>query len=75
MRKRRISGRAMAKVLTEHFGFVFIKQKGSHMKFRAPRGGRVVTTIVPDHKELDYGTIRGILRLAEIMEEDFWKAF
>lgn len=75
MRKRRISGRKMAKVLIEHFGFVFVKQKGSHMKFRATRDGRVVTTIIPDHKELDYGTIRGILRLAQVSEEDFWNAF
>lgn len=74
MRKRRISGQDVVKTLTREFGFLFIKQKGSHIKLRKfnPRLNKIITTIVPDHKELDYGTLRGVLRLAKIEEKDFW---
>lgn len=64
----------MAKVLIDRFGFSFVRQKGSHIKLRRYAGGRTITTIVPDHRELDYGTVRGVLRLARVTEEDFWKS-
>lgn len=64
MKKRRVSGDEVVKTLTKEFGFYFVKQKGSHIKLRKfnPELPKIVTTIVPDHKELDYGTLRGVLR-------------
>jgi predicted RNA binding protein YcfA (HicA-like mRNA interferase family) len=60
------------KTLCRDFGFVFVSQKGSHVKLRRMAGKQTITTIVPMHKELAFGTLRGILRLAKVSEKDFW---
>jgi predicted RNA binding protein YcfA (HicA-like mRNA interferase family) len=61
---RRMSGRELVAVL-QIFGFESISQRGSHIKLRrtAPNGERQ-TLIVPEHPELDIGTLRAILRQA-----------
>ncbi|MBI3115303.1 MAG: type II toxin-antitoxin system HicA family toxin [Candidatus Kerfeldbacteria bacterium] len=52
-------------------GFVFVAQKGSHMKFRK-LGKLVLTAIVPARrKEIPLGTFRSILRQARLDEADF----
>lgn len=52
-------------------GFVFISQKGSHMKFRKT-GSQVLTVIVPaDKKEIPGGTFRSILRQSKLEKDDF----
>lgn len=56
----RISGRDLRKVL-ERQGFVFVRQKGSHMMLRRTTPTSL-TVSIPDHKELVPGTLRGILR-------------
>ncbi|MBI5650789.1 MAG: type II toxin-antitoxin system HicA family toxin [Chloroflexi bacterium] len=56
----RIAGRDLRKVL-EHKGFVFVRQKGSHMMLRRATAP-VITVSIPDHKEIAPGTLRGILR-------------
>ncbi|MEK9183913.1 MAG: type II toxin-antitoxin system HicA family toxin [Patescibacteria group bacterium] len=48
-----------------------MSQKGSHVKLRRKLGDKIITTIVPLHKELTRGTLLGVLELAEISEEDF----
>ena len=68
------SGKEVVKILCRDFGFVFVSQKGSHVKLRRAVGGKVVTTIIPMHKELRQGTLLGVLELAEVVEEDFRKA-
>jgi predicted RNA binding protein YcfA (HicA-like mRNA interferase family) len=47
------------------FGFKVVSQKGSHVKLRRmePGGGQQTLTI-PDHKELDRGTLGAIYRQA-----------
>lgn len=47
------------------FGFEVIARRGSHVKLRrtAPDGSAETLT-VPDHKQLDTGTCRAILRQA-----------
>ena len=56
-----ISGLECVKAL-EKIGFVVDRQRGSHiiMVREEPR----TTISVPDHKELDRGTLRGIIRQA-----------
>ena len=51
----------------EKFGFRFVSQKGSHMKYF----NGVRTTIVPNHDEVAKGTLKSILELAGIELEDF----
>ncbi len=54
-------------------GFIYISQKGSHVKFRKV-GNPVLTVIVPaGRKEMPYGTFRSILRQANLTEKDFKK--
>ena len=54
-------------------GFIYISQKGSHVKYRKI-GNPTLTVIVPaDRKEIPYGTFRSILRQANLTEEDFKK--
>ncbi|MDP3052105.1 MAG: type II toxin-antitoxin system HicA family toxin, partial [bacterium] len=60
------SGKQVIKILCKEFGFCFISQKGSHVKLRKKIINRNVATIVPLHRELSDGTLRGILELAEI---------
>jgi predicted RNA binding protein YcfA (HicA-like mRNA interferase family) len=58
-----ISGRELVKALLKA-GFVVDRQHGSHLILirQDPRA----MTVVPDHKELDRGTLRAILRQTDI---------
>ena len=73
MKSGTFSGRQVVKVLARNFGFEFVRQRGSHMILRRFEGERKIGTVVPDHKELQRGTLRGVLRLAEIDEASFLK--
>ena len=61
-----VSGAKVAKAL-EHLGFIRQRQKGSHLIMR--RSGNVC--VVPMHREVDQGTLRGVLRQAGISPEEF----
>lgn len=65
-----LSSKIIIKVL-ERKGFVFVSQRGSHIKYRK-RENVVLTVIIPaNKKEIPYGTFRSILRQAMLSEEDF----
>ncbi|MBU1017260.1 MAG: type II toxin-antitoxin system HicA family toxin [Patescibacteria group bacterium] len=61
-----ISGQEILKILKKE-GFVIISQKGSHIKVRkeSPSDGKI-TVIVPNHKTLKRGTLKAILKQANI---------
>lgn len=65
-----VSGRDMVRAL-EKIGFVFDRQKGSHMIVY--RAEPPATLSIPDHRELDRGTLRALLRQAGIPPEQFAK--
>jgi len=67
------SGKLVVKIFSRRFGFSFVSQKGSHVKLEKIIKNRTITTIVPLHKELSPGTLKGILDLAEIEEKNFKK--
>lgn len=74
---RRLSGSDVIRIL-EHFGFVVLAQRGSHVKLqRLGSQGQKQTLTVPRHSELDTGTLRAILRQASqyIPEEELRKHF
>ncbi len=73
MAKRAISGKDVIKILEKEFGFKVVRQRGSHVKLNKQTKEGKITTIVPAHKELAFGTISGILKLAKVKEEDFWE--
>lgn len=68
-----LSGKQVVKVLCREFGFYFVSQKGSHVKLRKRDMEKEITTVVPLHKELAPGTIKGVLKLAQVEEKDFWE--
>jgi len=58
------------KVLGKH-NFIFISQKGSHIKLRK-NGEPTLTVIVPaNKKEIPSGTFHSILRQSFLKEDDF----
>ena len=62
-----ISGRDLVRALAK-VGFQFDRQKGSHMMLF--REQPPMTLSVPDHRELDRGTLRTLLRQAGLAPED-----
>ena len=67
----RLSGKKVIKIL-EKIGFEAVRQKGSHI-FLRHKDGR--TTVVPNHKEIDKGTLLEILRQTKLTREDFMNLF
>ena len=61
---RVLSGQDIVRIF-ESFGFSIADQRGSHIKLRrTTEDGARETLTVPDHKELDRGTVVGIFRQA-----------
>ena len=72
-RLRRVSGQEAIRAL-ERLGFVQVRQRGSHviLKRRACEGE--VGCVVPLHPELAIGTLRGILKQAQLTPEEFMES-
>lgn len=72
-----LSGQEVVRILLS-FHFAQIAQKGSHIKLlrKAADGSRQTLTI-PNHQELDRGTLKAIYRQASryILESDLRKHF
>ncbi len=56
-------------VILERVGFRVVRQKGSHLVVR--RDDPFSQVVVPDHKQLDRGTLRAIIRQAGASVEVF----
>lgn len=67
----RISGRECVKAL-EKLGFHFKRQERSHIILR--KDDPFAQIVVPDHKELDRGTLRAIIRQANVSVDEFINA-
>lgn len=52
-------------------GFRVISQRGSHIKLRGVRGGKIQTVIVPNFKEIPKGTFSSILNQADMTRKEF----
>lgn len=63
-----VSGRTCVAALAR-VGFYKKRQHGSHIILR--RDNPFAQLVVPDHKELDRGTLRAILRQAGLSVDDF----
>ena len=64
----RISGRACVKALAAA-GFLVLRQHGSHVILR--RQEPFAQIVVPDHPELDRGTLRAIIRQSGLTIDQF----
>lgn len=63
-----LSGREARRAF-ERAGWVFDRQKGSHMILNRP--GSVAILSIPDHRELDTGLLRGLIRDSGLSVADF----
>ena len=58
----------------ESLGFSVISQKGSHIKFVKFTEEGIITTIVPNHREVSPGTMKSIIKQAMITPDEFYEA-
>lgn len=63
-----ISGR-QARRAFENAGWTLSRQRGSHMVMTKP--GKQANLTIPDHRELDPGLLRGLIRDAGMTVERF----
>ena len=63
-----LSGREARRVF-EKAGWTFNRQKGSHMVLTRP--GTTANLSIPDHRELDRGLLRGLIRDAGMTVDQF----
>ncbi len=66
----RLSGREVIRAL-ERMGFEQIRQRGSHVTLRKQTSEGAVGCVVPLHRELAEGALRGILKQAGVTPDDF----
>ena len=60
---KKLSGKEVISILNQ-FGFEAINQRGSHIKLRRVKNNLKQTLLIPNHKEIDTGTLRAIVRQA-----------
>ena len=65
-----LSGNDVIKALTKA-DFKVARRKGSHVILVKFIEGRKVGVVVPDHKEIDRGTLLEIIRQARLKREEF----
>jgi predicted RNA binding protein YcfA (HicA-like mRNA interferase family) len=61
-----VSGQ-VARTALERLGFIFLRQRGSHAILRRGERG----CVVPMHREISPGTLRGVLKQAGVTEDEF----
>jgi predicted RNA binding protein YcfA (HicA-like mRNA interferase family) len=65
-----LSGVEVCRILATH-GFANVRQRGSHIVMQRKLPGTTVTVPVPNHRELDRGTLRSIIRQSQLDRELF----
>jgi predicted RNA binding protein YcfA (HicA-like mRNA interferase family) len=68
----RLSGKEVIKTLSKT-GFIAVRQKGSHVIMKKTTQDGIITTVVPNHKEIDKGTLLEIIRQCKLSREEFLK--
>jgi predicted RNA binding protein YcfA (HicA-like mRNA interferase family) len=70
---RAVSGEKVIKILCNKMGFKISGRTGSHVRLSKETPEGKVGTVVPMHEELKIGTLKGVLKLAKISEDEFSK--
>jgi len=65
-----LSGREVIKILKK-VGFSPVRQKGSHIVLSKTDSKQRRGLVVPDHKEIDKGTLLEIIRQAGLTRQEF----
>ena len=69
-RLRVLSGREVCTIL-ESQGFLVVRQRGSHIVVQKRLDATTVTVPVPDHAELELGTLASIIRQSRVPRKLF----
>jgi len=67
---RILSGKEICQILATH-GFEIVRQRGSHIVMQKKTEDSTITVPVPDHKEIRIGTLKSIIRQAQIANSEF----
>ena len=67
-----LQGRQVAAIF-ERLGWSIARQKGSHIIMT--REGAIATLAIPAHREVAQGTLRSLIRAAEITIQEFLDAY
>ncbi len=70
---RKVSGDKVVRILCNKLGFKITGRTGSHIRLSKMTPKGKVGTVVPMHKELKIGTLKGVLKLAKVDTDDFSK--
>ncbi len=70
---RKVSGHEAVKILCNKLGFQISGRSGSHVRLSKETTEGKIGTVVPIHKEIKIGTLKSILKLGKISEEEFSK--
>ena len=65
-----LSGRELCALLAQ-YGFVQIRQRGSHIIMQKSDAGATRTIPVPDHDEIRIGTLQSIIRQSQLPRKIF----
>jgi predicted RNA binding protein YcfA (HicA-like mRNA interferase family) len=67
---RVLSGGEVCAILARN-GFVRVRQRGSHIIMQRRHSQTTITVPVPNHRELDRGTLSGIIRQSQLEHSAF----
>lgn len=67
-----LSAKEIIKILTKT-GFHYSRQKGSHIVMVKFVSYRKIIVVVPNHKEIDPGTLLSIIGQSNMTKEEFFK--
>ena len=70
---KKVSGKECVKILCNKLGFYVVRQRGSHIILKKETSKGKVGTVVPNHKEIKTKTLKKVLRLGDVTEEEFSK--
>ena len=66
-----LSGKEVVRAF-ERFGWRVVRQSSSHIIMT--KEGEIATLSIPDHKEVAKGTLRSLIRAANLIVDEFVKA-
>lgn len=67
---RVLSGKQVCAILAQ-YGFLEVRQHGSHVVMQKKFSDTTVTVPVPDHAELRIGTLQSIIRQSGVLRSEF----
>ncbi len=69
-RLRKVTGQEAIRAL-QRLGFEKVRRRGSHAILKKETSKGAVGCVIPLHRELKIGTLRGILRQAKVTLDEF----